>query len=275
MIVGWNDSSAHVRSGTDTNGNVYQLAVGPTVLSGSLSQSFYYAKNIAAPTLATNSVTVNFDRAASNPDIRILENSGLDPVSSLDAVAGTSGNSITSKTGAVATTNARDLLLGANMVQTTTAGPGVGSTQRLLTDPDADITEDQIVTATASYTASAPLEAPGGWIMQMVAFRAASGTATPTPTPKPTSTPATPPNSVTLTWNANSPTGNPATTTTGYRVHFGTASGVYTQVTNVGNTTTATVSNLTPGLTYYFAITAYNSASADGPPSQEIAFKVP
>jgi hypothetical protein len=41
VIVGWNDASAQVSSVTDSKGNVYQLAVGPTVLTGSdpLSQA--------------------------------------------------------------------------------------------------------------------------------------------------------------------------------------------------------------------------------------------
>ena len=96
------------------------------------------------------------------PDIRILEYSGVDRVSPVDAVAGTTGSSATSSSGAVATTNATDLLVGANTVQTITTGPGSGFTQRLLTNPDGDIAEDQIVTAAGSYSASAPLNGPAG-----------------------------------------------------------------------------------------------------------------
>src|SRR5271163_2489425 len=50
VIVGWNDSTTQVSSLTDSKGNVYQLAVGPTVLTGSapLSQAIYCAKNISA-----------------------------------------------------------------------------------------------------------------------------------------------------------------------------------------------------------------------------------
>ena len=48
VVVGWNDSTAVVNSVTDKSGNVYTRAVGPTVLSGALSQSIYYAKNIVA-----------------------------------------------------------------------------------------------------------------------------------------------------------------------------------------------------------------------------------
>src|SRR5580700_8844493 len=34
VVVGWNDSTAQVSSVTDSNGNVYRLAVGPNVLDG-------------------------------------------------------------------------------------------------------------------------------------------------------------------------------------------------------------------------------------------------
>ena len=46
VVVGWNNSTATVSSVTDTKGNTYVRAVGPTVVTGFLSQSIYYAKNI-------------------------------------------------------------------------------------------------------------------------------------------------------------------------------------------------------------------------------------
>ena len=139
VIVGWNDATAQVSSLTDSKGNVYQLAVGPTVLTGSgpLSQAIYYAKNISAATAGANIVTVTFNAAANYPDIRILEYSGIDPVSPVDVVADATGNSATSSSGAVITKNAMDLLVGANIVWTSTTGPGSGLTQRMLTTPTA------------------------------------------------------------------------------------------------------------------------------------------
>ena len=44
----------------------------------------------------------------------------------------------------------------------------------MLTSPDGDIAEDQMVTATGSYSATAPLASAGPWIMQMVAFHGLS-----------------------------------------------------------------------------------------------------
>jgi hypothetical protein len=69
-------------------------------------------------------------------------------------------------------------------------------------------------------------------------------------------------NSATLSWIAPTTQADgttPLTELTGYRVHYGTASGNYTSVIDAGNVATCVVSNLTPG-TYYFAVTAYNSS---------------
>jgi hypothetical protein len=174
VVVGWNDNTALVSTVTDTSGNTYALAVGPTIYSSSTepnAQSIYYAKNIAAAAAGANSVTVTFSPAAAYPDIRILEYSGADPNNPVDVTAASSGNSTTSSSGSATTTNPTDLLFGANTVWTSTTGPGSGFTKRLLTSPNGDIAEDRMVKATGSYSATAPLGASGSWVMQMVAFR--------------------------------------------------------------------------------------------------------
>jgi hypothetical protein len=61
--------------------------------------------------------------------------------------------------------------------------------------------------------------------------------------------------SATLTWNAVT-----STTVTGYKVYVGEAPSQYTRTISAGNVTTSTVSSLTVGRTYYFVVTAYNSA---------------
>ena len=197
VIVGWNDSTSRVSSVTDTKGNVYQLAVGPTILSGTVSQSIYYAKNIATAA-GGNTVTIKFNAAAAYPDIRILEYSGIDPVNPVDAVvAATEDHSTISSSGTIATTNAKDLLVGANMVTAETAGAGIDFTERLYSSPDGDIAEDRVVSGAGLYSASAPLTGPCPWLMQMVAFRAA-GVQPPDTTP-PTVSIASPKAGATLT----------------------------------------------------------------------------
>lgn len=171
VVVGWNDSTAVVNRVADSKGNTYTRAVGPTIQTGIATQSIYYAKNIAAAGVAGNVVTVTFSTAAVSPDVRILEYSGADHNNPVDVTAANVGSSTLSNSGSATTTNATDLIFGANLVQTLTTGPGVGFTNRILTVPDGDIAEDKSVSATGSYVATAPVSPAGSWIMQMVAFR--------------------------------------------------------------------------------------------------------
>ena len=170
VVVGWGDTTAAVGTVTDSSGNVYRLAVGPTAISGTATQAIYYAANIVGAAAGANSVTVSFTAPAIYPDIRLAEYSGIDPNNPLDVVASATGNSATSATAPVTTTFANDLLVGANLVQSLTLTGGSGFTTRVITSPDGDILEDRIVTATGSYSASAPI-AGAPWIMQLAAFR--------------------------------------------------------------------------------------------------------
>ena len=74
---------------------------------------------------------------------------------------------------------------------------------------------------------------------------------------------------ITLKWDPNS-----APNLAGYRLYYGTSSGVYTQEIDVGNMTATLVSNLKEGRTYFFAVTAYNTA-AESLPSNEVSYTVP
>jgi Fibronectin type III domain len=55
--------------------------------------------------------------------------------------------------------------------------------------------------------------------------------------------------SVTLAWDPSGASG-----VAGYRLHYGTSSRSYSQTSDLGNTTTTTVSNLLPWQTYYFVL---------------------
>ncbi len=71
--------------------------------------------------------------------------------------------------------------------------------------------------------------------------------------------------SVTLGWDA-------ATGVSGYKIHRGTASGSYTTSIDVGNRTSYTLSDLTSGSTYYFAVTAYDTSSEQSGYSNEVSY---
>jgi Fibronectin type III domain len=76
--------------------------------------------------------------------------------------------------------------------------------------------------------------------------------------------------SVSLTWNPSSDTN-----VTGYNIYYGTSSGDYTTEINVGNISVITISNLTAGMTYYFAVTAFDAVGDESFFSNEATFIVP
>ena len=163
---------------TDSRGNSYALAIGPTSGTG-LRQSIYYARNIAA---GSNTVTVTFNQAAAFVDVRILEYSGLDTANPLDKTAAASGSGTTASSGAATTTSANELIFGAGMTIATFTGAGSGFISRIITTPDADIAEDRTVSATGSYSATAP-NSSSNWVMQMATFKASGqGGGNPAPT---------------------------------------------------------------------------------------------
>jgi subtilase family serine protease len=73
-----------------------------------------------------------------------------------------------------------------------------------------------------------------------------------------------------LSWNPN-----PEPDIAGYRTHYGTASRDYREHMDVGNVTSATVSPLASGLTYYFAVTAYNHEGLESDFSNEGTKRIP
>jgi hypothetical protein len=168
VAVGWSDTTSTVSSISDSRGNSYALAIGPTTGTG-LRQSVYYAKNVAA---GSNTVTVAFSKATAFVDVRVLEYSGIDTASPLDVAVGAAGSGTTPSSGSATTTAANELIFGAGMTTAHFTGAGSGFTSRIITSPDADIAEDKIVTATGSYSTTAPVTT-SNWVMQMATFRAA------------------------------------------------------------------------------------------------------
>jgi Fibronectin type III domain/FG-GAP-like repeat len=73
--------------------------------------------------------------------------------------------------------------------------------------------------------------------------------------------------SVTLAWDPSAGSG-----VAGYRLHYGVVSGSYSSVTDVGNTTTATIAGLSEGNTYFIVVTAYSGSGLESAASNEVAF---
>ncbi len=258
VAVGWNDSTAAVSSVTDTMGNAYTLAVGPTSIAGALSQSIYYAKNIAAAAAGANTVKVTFNRAAAFADIRILEYGGIDPTNPFDGASGATGISSTADSGPITTTNANDLLFGANMTTGATSGAGTGFTSRVITFPDSDIAEDQIVSAVGTYRATARLSG-ADWVMQVVAFRGMPSDSQPPTAPSGLGAVAASSSAINLSWTASTDNLGVA----GYLIERCTGAGCsnFAQVAApAGTGTTFADTGQAPGTSYSYQVRAKDAA---------------
>ena len=107
-----------------------------------------------------------------------------------------------------------------------------------------------VYTAPVTISASGATNSPQQELVTLVITAPASGRAT-------------------LTW---APETDPSVK--GYKVYSGTSSGAYGAPVDVGNVTTFQIFNLQSGNTYYFAVTAYNSAGESGY-SNEVSKRIP
>ena len=269
VAIGWwgGGSTVTVKSVTDSGGNTYELAVGPTFITGYAGQAIYYAPNINSS--SANTVTVTFSGSpAVFPDMRIAEYAGLAITNVIDATAGASGRSVTASSGIATTSFSNDLLVGADFTNTGTE-VGIGFTQRVLSVPDSNILEDRIVSATGSYAATAeimsPFNSPGSWIMQLVAFKGASGTSAPLVPTAPTglTAAATGPTGITLSWSAAT---EPGGSIAQYLIERCQGAGCST-FAQVGMTTTTvyTDSGLNGSTSYTYRVRAKDAAGNTGP----------
>jgi hypothetical protein len=134
-----------------------------------MSQAIYFAQDIVRS--SANKVTITYGSPALHPDIRIMEYTNVDRTNPFSTGSSTAGEAGPANSGAVTTTAAPQLLVGAGMTQQAYLGAGARYTIRMLTSPDGDLVEDRVVTSPGTYEATAKLK--GNWLMQLAAFRAA------------------------------------------------------------------------------------------------------
>jgi YD repeat-containing protein len=271
VTVGWGGKGSIPPSGvgptvTDSRGNTYVLAVGPTGnTTGNGSLAIYYATNIAAAAAGANTVTVNFGGTSyAHLGVQIAEYSGIATSSPLDGTSAAIGTNATVNSGTVTTSNANDLLVGADYLDAGTGAAGSGFTLRTGTANNT-VLEDKIVTSTGSYSATAPVTGADWWIIQIAAFKAANGTAGPT-TPTALTAIAASPTQIILTWGASTDSAG----VTGYLIERcqGTGCTNFTQI-GTSSTTSFTDVGLSGSTTYSYeviAIDSVGSQSADSAP---------
>lgn len=116
-------------------------------------------------------VSVTFSVTAKYVDVRIVEYRGIATVTPLDQTSQGSGITAAASAPAVTTTYANELIFAAGMTTGTFQPAAAPFVQRIITTPDGDTVEDQIVTSLGSYGVTA--QQSGGWIIQLVSLRSA------------------------------------------------------------------------------------------------------
>ena len=75
---------------------------------------------------------------------------------------------------------------------------------------------------------------------------------------------------VTVAWDPN-----PEPDVAGYKIYYGTNSGSYTASVDAGSATSAVISGLQEGVTYFFSAVAYDASNNESGFSNEITYAVP
>jgi hypothetical protein len=166
VAVGWGNPSI-TASVTDSAGNTYSSAVGPTSMPTSgFAQQVFYAADVTG-----GNITVTVTYSASTGDSRVaiheLGNVNKDP---LDVTAFSTGISGPPTSGLATTNFANELLFGWSLSNLgTQADTGAGFTQ--LESPGLEATEFKIVSSVDSYAATFT-STGGDWAAQLATFKA-------------------------------------------------------------------------------------------------------
>ena len=131
VVVGWNSSAGAGAVGHRLEGQrIRPRRRADGLRRASRRRASTTPPNIAAAAAGANTVTVTFSAAAPFPDIRIAEYRGIATSNPVDVAVAAQGSGTSSSSGPLTTTNANDLLVGANIVQTGTTAAGASFTSR-------------------------------------------------------------------------------------------------------------------------------------------------
>ena len=240
-------SNATSVSLADTRGNSYASAAPRRPWGSSWSEQTFYARNVTG---GTNKVTATFATTIKGfGAVYAHEYAGVDRVNPVDVTTGTTGTAGAMSSGSVTTTIAGDLLYAVGGSSATVTAAGAGWTTR--STVSGNRTQDRLATAPGPYSATATQNGTS-WVMQLIAFRpdiSSSDTTAPS-VPSGLGATAVSTTQVNLGWAAS--TDNVGVT--GYRV--------FRDGTPVATPTATTYqdTNLTPGTTYTYKVSAYDAA---------------
>ncbi|HSW90467.1 MAG TPA: hypothetical protein VLF64_00550 [Candidatus Saccharimonadales bacterium] len=155
-------SAIETASVTDSLGNTYSTAVGPTTSNTIASRvyTFYTVTGLSG----ANTVTITNSNLVLFRRVSVHEYSG---VNTLEVATGTNADTGAPDSGPVTTTHANALIFGWGISNNGTTSAGTGFTLRETALSES--TEDMIVSSTGTYDAIYPSDG-SAWICQVAAF---------------------------------------------------------------------------------------------------------
>jgi hypothetical protein len=171
VFVFINSTSATVSSISDTSGNTYNLAVGPTT-SGNFRLYGYYATKIKTAAAGSNTITVNVS-ASVKVGLGVSEYSGIDGSNPVDTTASATGSSASAST-SLTTTNANDVLVTGMITADfflSCSSSDAFTIYAYGTAPNF-VTAHRMIATSGSNSVTCSSNASGDWNMQTIAFRA-------------------------------------------------------------------------------------------------------
>ena len=157
MIFWWQHALSDINGGigavTDSEGNVYQLALDATAVVNSSTQAdilYYYASNVKGGTSASVTIGTTAQAYTTQVSMVVIEYSGVSVVDATNAASVMTASGI--NTGLATTSAAPEVVLGSLLTTyNVTLGPGSGYTARF--QSSYFVVEDKIATTAGSYDA--------------------------------------------------------------------------------------------------------------------------
>jgi Bacterial Ig-like domain (group 2) len=163
IVVAASTAGSAISSVTDSQGNAFTKAV------ANKSDAIFYATSING---GADTVTANFASSTGFSLIYVHEYAGLAAGSALDQVSTQTGSGTALTSGAATTTQARELIFGYASVDSSVSAGGVGFTVRQTAG--GNMSEDMVVSAAGTYSATFTQNISSGWAGLMATFIAAS-----------------------------------------------------------------------------------------------------
>jgi hypothetical protein len=172
-VASWDNQALTITAMTDTAGDTFTSAIGPTNSLSTKRQQIFYAKNVKG---GANTVKATLSSAATSSfKLSIFEYSGIDTVSPLDVTSVATAASGTAMDSGAATTNfANELVFGVGFLGGVSQAPGPGFLIR--SKFHNNMFEDENVSAAGSYHATETGDG-SNWAMYMLTFKVVSSKA--------------------------------------------------------------------------------------------------